>query len=159
VFIGLPGAGKSTFYRTHLATTYALVSKDLLRNHARPARRQARWLAEHLAAGRSVVVDNTHPSIARRAEVLALTQPLGGPALALWFRVELAECQRRNAERVGRARVPDVAFYHWQAQFVPPTLAEGFAAILEVGPATAWPPRLLFAPVPIPATKADPRSA
>jgi hypothetical protein len=56
VFVGLQGAGKSTFYAQRFAATHVLVSKDRLRTNRRPERRQRRLIAEALAAGRSVVV-------------------------------------------------------------------------------------------------------
>ncbi len=40
VLVGLPGAGKTTFFRQWFAETHTHVSKDNLRNHARPTRRQ-----------------------------------------------------------------------------------------------------------------------
>ena len=62
IFVGLQGAGKSTFYRTFFASTHDLVSKDRLRNNRKPARRQVHLIEEALAAGRSVVIDNTNPT-------------------------------------------------------------------------------------------------
>lgn len=61
MLIGLQGAGKTTFAAQRFAETHVLISKDRLRNNRRPERRQQRLIAEALAAGRSVVVDNTNP--------------------------------------------------------------------------------------------------
>jgi predicted kinase len=62
IFVGLQGAGKTTFHRTQFAASHDLVSKDRFRNNRRPARRQRQLIKEALQAGRSVVVDNTNPS-------------------------------------------------------------------------------------------------
>ncbi|MET8771766.1 AAA family ATPase [Streptomyces sp. NPDC004658] len=63
VLVGLQASGKSTFYAQCLAGRYALVSKDLFPRGARNKQgRQMRLVAEHLAAGRPVAVDNTNPS-------------------------------------------------------------------------------------------------
>src|SRR5262245_21129694 len=63
IFIGLQGAGKSTFYRERFAATHAYVSLDRLRNTpSRPRQRQTELVAMALAAGQSVVVDNTSPT-------------------------------------------------------------------------------------------------
>ena len=40
IFIGLQASGKSTFFRTHFATTHEHISKDLMRNNKNRARRQ-----------------------------------------------------------------------------------------------------------------------
>jgi predicted kinase len=68
MLIGLQGAGKTTFAGQRFAETHVLISKDRLRNNRRPERRQQRLIVEALAAGRSVVVDDTNPSIAERAD-------------------------------------------------------------------------------------------
>jgi predicted kinase len=68
MLIGLQGAGKTTFAGQRFGKTHVLISKDRLRNNRRPERRQQRLIVEALAAGRSVVVDDTNPSIAERAD-------------------------------------------------------------------------------------------
>jgi signal recognition particle GTPase len=55
ILIGLQGAGKTTFYHTHFATTHEHVSKDRLRHNKKPSRRQAQLIDDALRAGRSVV--------------------------------------------------------------------------------------------------------
>jgi hypothetical protein len=50
---------KSTFARQRYEATHVVVSKDRMRNNRRPARRQARLVADALGAGQSVVIDNT----------------------------------------------------------------------------------------------------
>src|SRR5947199_8288531 len=63
ILVGLPASGKSTYYFQHLAATHVHVSKDLLARGAR----QEPLIEKALAAGQSVVVDNTNPSPAIRA--------------------------------------------------------------------------------------------
>ena len=72
IFVGLQGAGKSTFYQTRFAATHAYVSKDRFRHNRNRGRRQAQLVAEALRAGRPVVVDNTNPTAADRAPLIAL---------------------------------------------------------------------------------------
>jgi predicted kinase len=80
ILVGLQGAGKSTFYRTRLADTHALVSKDRFPNNRDPARRQRQLVEEALAAGRSVAVDNTNATVEDRAELVALGRLFGAEA-------------------------------------------------------------------------------
>ena len=42
ILIGLQASGKSSFYKSHFVDTHVRVSKDLLRNNSRPARRRYR---------------------------------------------------------------------------------------------------------------------
>lgn len=132
VFVGLQGAGKSTFHRERFATTHALVSKDLL-HHRHKQRRQMELLTEHLAAGRSVVVDNTNPTVADRAPLIELGHTFGTKMIGYYFATPLALCLQRNRDRVGDARVPDVAIYATRKHLVPPSYGEGFDLLYRVG--------------------------
>ena len=132
IFVGLQGAGKSTFYRTFFAATHALVSKDLLRNNRRPSRRQEQLITAALAAGQSVVVDNTNPAVADRAPLIALGQMHGALIAGYYFDAPIAACLARNRLREGKARVPDVALYTTAAKLVPPAYDEGFDRLFQV---------------------------
>ena len=45
MFIGLQASGKSSFFDRHFSDAYTHVSKDLLRNNGRPARRQQQLIS------------------------------------------------------------------------------------------------------------------
>ena len=132
ILIGLPASGKSTFFRERFAGTHDHVSKDLLRHNRRPQRRQEQLVAESLAAGRPVVIDNTHPSIAVRAPLIALAKAHGAEVIGYVFVTEAADALRRNRGREGRERVPDVAIFAARKRFEAPTRAEGFDRLFEV---------------------------
>jgi len=123
---GLQGAGKSTWVRKHLADTHAVVSKDHWPRARRREARQQRLVAELLAAGRSVVVDNTNPSPDERAALLAAGRAAGVPVRAVWLDTPVEVCVARNDAREGRARVPPVGVHATRARWVPPGTAEGF---------------------------------
>ncbi|HEV7214764.1 MAG TPA: AAA family ATPase [Chloroflexota bacterium] len=132
ILIGLQAAGKSTFARQRFAATHEYVSKDLLANNRRPDRRQAELVTAALGAGRSVVVDNTNPTIASRAALIALGNAFGARVTGYYFPAPASEVLARNRARTGTARVPDVAIYATRKQLVPPSAAEGFAALYAV---------------------------
>lgn len=126
IFVGLQAAGKSSFYRTHFAATHVLVSKDVLRNNRHPEHRQRILIAEALAAGHSVVVDNTNPTIAERAALIALGRDAGATITGYYFPTTTQEAREHNRQREGRARVPDVAIYATAKRLEVPSYAEGF---------------------------------
>jgi predicted kinase len=132
ILIGLPASGKSSFYRERFAGTHDHVSKDLMRNTRRPARRQEQLIAESLALGRSVVVDNTNPSAAERAPLIRLARAHGAVVAGYFFPTDLRDALRRNRAREGRARVPEVAIFTARKRLERPTLAEGFDQLFEV---------------------------
>ncbi|WP_426754440.1 AAA family ATPase [Myxococcus sp. Y35] len=132
LFIGLQGSGKSSLYRQRFAATHAHVSKDLWPNAVRKEARQQRYLREALAAGRSVVVDNTNPSADVRAPLIALGREYRARIIGYYFASNLEDCLARNASRAGRARVPEVALRATVKQLQRPSWEEGFDALFYV---------------------------
>jgi len=126
ILVGLPGSGKSTYYRAHFAATHAHVSKDLMPNARRRDDRQEREIAAALSEGKSVVVDNTNPTADVRAPLIALGRRHGARIVAVYFETDVKTAIMRNRRREGRARVPDVAIFATRKKLVAPTLEEGF---------------------------------
>src|SRR5918996_2153413 len=132
ILIGLPAAGKSTFYRERFAGTHDHISKDLLRNNRKPERRQEQLLVESLAGGRSLVVDNTNASVATRAPLIRTAHAHGARVVGYYFPTEAGAALRRNRAREGRERVPDVAIFAVRKRLEPPSRDEGFDELFEV---------------------------
>src|SRR5437870_11366688 len=98
IFVGLPASGKSTYFREHFAATHVHVSKDLLARGAR----QEPLIDKALAAGQSVVVDNTNPSPAARAPLIALGRRHGARIVGYFFEVDVKTALARNRQREGK---------------------------------------------------------
>jgi predicted kinase len=134
IFVGLQAAGKSTFYFRQMAATHVHVSKDLMKNTRDRDARQEREIAAALAAGKSVVVDNTNPTPAVRAPLIALGRQHGARVIACWFQANVKDAVGRNRAREGAARVPDVALFVTAKKLVPPTEEEGFDEVRVIAP-------------------------
>src|SRR5437763_4665506 len=113
-------------YPLSLHDALPILSKDLMPNARNRETRQQQQIEEALVSGRSVVIDNTNPSIESRAPLIALGHRHGARVIALYFEVHVPTSLLRNRARQGKARVPDVAIFRTKKQLVPPTLDEGF---------------------------------
>jgi len=134
VFVGMQGSGKSTYYRAHLSATHVHVSKDLMPNVRNRDAKQREMIVAALNAGRSVVVDNTNPTPAVRAPLIALGKAHGARVVAYSFEIAVKDAVARNCGRTGRARVPDVVVYVTARKLVPPKFDEGFDEVRVIAP-------------------------
>jgi predicted kinase len=132
IFVGLQGAGKSTYYREHFAATHVHVSKDLMPNVRDKESRQRQQISQALTEGKSVVVDNTNPTPEVRAPLIALGRGLGARVIAVWMDTPVRTVIARNAAREGKARVPNPAIFATVKKLKAPELAEGFDEVRVV---------------------------
>lgn len=147
LFVGPPGAGKSTFYWRCLEPLgYERINQDTLKSRAKclTAAREA------LAAGRSVAVDNTNPDADGRAEWVRLARGAknggggsGVPIRCVWFRTPPALCEHNDAVRAlnraaglnpeAREALPKLAFNSFTSRFREPRAKEeGFQDIVAL---------------------------
>jgi predicted kinase len=132
LLIGVPGAGKTTFFEQRFAKTHRLISMDALRNDRHPPTRQLGSLREALDAGVPVVVDNTNASRRERAAIIELARSRRAQLVGYFFDCAVRDCLARNANRLGRARVPKVAIFATAKRLERPDLGEGFDALYVV---------------------------
>jgi predicted kinase len=132
ILIGLPGAGKTSFYRERLAATHDHVSKDLMRNRRDRQSHQMALVEAALAAGRSLVVDNVNASVADREPLIAAGRKHHARVVGYALATPVTVCAERNRGRVGRERVPVVAIHAAAKRFQTPTYAEGYDALHRV---------------------------
>jgi predicted kinase len=132
ILIGLPAAGKTRFFQQRFAATHVHVSKDAMPNARQPERRQRALIEEALKAGRSLVVDNTNPTVQDRQPLIALGRTAGARVIGYFFDVSTRASVARNASRSGKAKVPPVAIFTTAKRLQPPTYAEGFDQLFIV---------------------------
>jgi predicted kinase len=132
ILIGLPGAGKTTFFESRLAATHVHVSKDRLKSARDKQARQMTLVEDALAGGRSVAVDNQNGTVRDRAALIEAARRHGAPVVGYALDTEPRICVERNVGRTGSARVPRVAIFAAAKRFERPTLAEGFDRLYAV---------------------------
>ncbi|MBI2321441.1 MAG: ATP-binding protein [Chloroflexi bacterium] len=144
LLVGIPGSGKTTYARRHLADALRVSLDDvrlMLTGVAfDPAFEPYVVAAAHAALGallrraarwrRDVVLDATNITRQRRRYYLAIAARRAIPTVAVYLRCPLDVALVRNRQR--SPAVPDDVVCRFHAALEPPTLDEGFAAIYEV---------------------------
>ena len=137
--VGLPGAGKSTYFaerRIHPLSSDHM--RELLlddptdqTNHALVFAALRHLILARLKLGRRrTYVDATSLTLRDRRPYLTLARRWGARAHAIVFDVPLEICLARNRRRT--RRVPVAAMREMAQKFVKPTRKEGFARITVV---------------------------
>jgi predicted kinase len=141
--IGLPGAGKSTYFaRKRIVPLSSDVIRELLYDNAAD-QRHPEWvfaalrelLRRRLAAGaQTTYIDATNLTRFFRRPFLQIAREFGCAAEALYFDVPLEVCLTRNRKRenvpAGPARVvPEDVLRRMARRIEPPTREEGFSRI------------------------------
>jgi len=151
VAIGLPGAGKSTYFaRRGILPLSSDLIRELLYDNAAD-QRHPEWvfsalhdlLRRRLAAGaQTTYIDATNLTKYFRRPLLRIVQEFGCAAEALYFDVPLEICLGRNRRRknlsTGSSRdarvVPDETVRRMARRLEPPTREEGFSRVVVVRP-------------------------
>jgi predicted kinase len=126
LLIGLPGAGKTTFYRQRFEGTHAHISRDVMAAGAQRAGGRLDELDRQLRERLSVVVDDTNVTARDRAAVVDRAKSAGARVVGYFFDVTTRAAVARNAQRTGSARVPNVAIFTSAKRLERPSLSEGF---------------------------------
>jgi predicted kinase len=128
IFIGIPAAGKTTFYRERFFETHIRLSMDMLRTR----HRELLLVRACLAAKQPFVVDNTNVTVADRARYIELARAAHFRVVGYYFPSSTEDARRRNAARTGKARIPVVGIYAKQKRLEPPALSEDFDSLFTV---------------------------
>lgn len=128
IFIGIQGSGKSHFYRERFFNSHIRISRDLVKTRGR----ERRLLDLCLEMRQPFVVDNTNATVANRAFFIEAAKAQGFRIMGYFFEPDVGEVLKRNALRMGTARVPKVAIFATLKRLQRPSLGEGFDDLLRI---------------------------
>ncbi|KAK4034952.1 polynucleotide kinase 3 phosphatase-domain-containing protein [Parachaetomium inaequale] len=137
LFVGLPGAGKSTFYWKYLKPLgYERVNQDTLKSKDKCFKAAADFLQQ----GDSVAVDNTNADANTRSQWVALARKHQVPIRCLWFKTPLQLCEHNATVRSlnkglnpeARQALPRIAFSGFSSRFKEPKVEEGFQDVVPM---------------------------
>lgn len=128
IFIGIPGSGKTTFFRERFFRSHVRISKDLLRTR----HREQVFLRACLETRQRFVVDNTSVLAAERALYIPQARAAEFRVVGYFFQPQLKEALARNAQRSGSEVVPAAGVISKYRRLQPPQMLEGFDALFAV---------------------------
>ena len=128
IFTGIPGSGKSTYYRDHFFDDYLRINLDQLRTR----NREKRLFELCLALKQPFVVDNTNTTAKERRCYLAPAVAAGFKVDSYCFTVGTKTALSWNRRRVGKAKVPDKAVLAMAGRLQQPARDEGFSELFFV---------------------------
>jgi predicted kinase len=134
LFIGIPGTGKSTFFRERFFETHVRINLDMLKTR----HREMILIEACLHGQQSFVIDNTNVTVAERARYIAPAKAAGFRVAGYYFHSSLEPALRRNQQRRGKALIPPKGVLGRYHQLVVPQLSEGFDRLsyVKIDPGT-----------------------
>lgn len=144
--VGYPASGKSSEARRYVDQGYARLNRDEAGGTSAGLLPELRRL---LKGGKSVVVDNTFPTVESRRIFIEEAKKAGVPARCLWMATSIEDAQfnacQRMVRKYGKLFGPDeykgskdpnmfppVVQFKYRNDFEQPSEAEGFSALAKV---------------------------
>jgi predicted kinase len=128
IFIGIQGAGKSTFYQRQFFHSHIRLNKDMLNtNH-----RLQLLFEAGLASKTKMVIDKTNPTALERADFITAAKAANFEVIAYYLDCPFKDALARNNAREGKAKIPEVGVKGTAKKMQRPNFEEGFDKIFHV---------------------------
>ncbi|TXD98344.1 ATP-binding protein [Psychrobacter frigidicola] len=128
IFIGIQGAGKSTFYQRQFFHSHIRLNKDMLNTNHR-----LQLLFEAcLTSKTKTVIDKTNPTVLERADFITAAKAANFEVIAYYLDCPFKDALARNNARQGKEKIPEVGVKGTAKKMQRPRFEEGFDRIFIV---------------------------
>ena len=144
VMIGAPGCGKSTYIKNHIKDNEIVISRgtirfSMLKDEDEYFSKEKQVYDEFIKQINAAIADETdfyvdQTSLNRgaRNKLFSRLEKRPEQVIGIYFNTPLETILQRNAQRTGRALVPEDAVINMYNSIQEPIMAEGFTDIWEV---------------------------
>ena len=126
ILIGIPGAGKSTYYKDKFDDTHLRINLDML---GRRSRESAIFKAA-VKTNTKIVIDNTNTTIKDRMKYIPLLKKHKYKIIACYFQTDLEKTIEANNKR--DRVVPEKVIRTYYKNLIIPELCEGFDEVYRI---------------------------
>lgn len=128
IFVGIQGAGKSTFFKERFFDTHIRVNLDMLRTK----HREKLLFETCLEAKQKFVLDKTNLTCEERAKYIVSVKSFGFKVVGYYFQTNLEKALERNNQRIGKAKIPEKGLFNSFKRLEIPKFNEGFDELFYV---------------------------
>lgn len=128
LFMGIQGAGKSSFYKRFFSDSHVRINLDMLKTKHRE-----KVLFNACLQGKiAMVIDRTNPEPDVRAQFIQPALQHGFEVVGYYFDVQLEDALKRNNQRKGKAKIPVAGVKMTAQRMIRPSFDEGFHRLFYV---------------------------
>lgn len=128
LFVGIQATGKSSFFKKQFFNSHVRISMDLLNTR----NKEKQFIETCFKTQQRFVVDNTNPTAAERKRYLDWAKKHKYEVIGYYFESKIEASLERNAQRKGKARIPDIGVRATYKKLELPSMEEGFDALYFV---------------------------
>ncbi|MCU1288013.1 MAG: putative kinase [Acidobacteria bacterium] len=128
IFVGIQGAGKSTFCKERFYDSHVRINLDMLRTR----RRETLLFEACLEAKQKFVLDNTNLTREEREKYIVRAKDFGFKIVGYYFQTKIEKAIERNNRREGKAKIPEKGLRGALKKLQVPIYEEGFDKLFRV---------------------------
>lgn len=128
IFTGVQASGKSTFYQQYFYHTHLRLNLDMLKTR----HRENILFEAALTSKTKMVIDNTNMTRADRERYIQRAKDAEFEVISYYFETDLHSTLQRNAQREGKANIPEKGVRATLQRLEIPQQSEGFDELFKV---------------------------